>query len=74
MDDNTWWLHLYVMLSRATRLEDLLLLRQPDESLVMRGPPSDMLGQLQLFDSRVRDCRASLRALAVELGLDKFIH
>ena len=33
-NDEDWWLDLYVMLSRATRLEDLLL---------VRPPPSDFL-------------------------------
>ena len=74
MSDDTWWLHLYVMLSRATKLENLLLLRPPDESIVSRGPPADMLRQLQVFDHRVQSCRASARALAQQLGLDKFFH
>ena len=31
-EDGDWWLELYVMLSRATRLSDLLLLRAPPAS------------------------------------------
>ena len=27
MEDDDWWMHLYVMLSRATSLDDVLLLR-----------------------------------------------
>jgi hypothetical protein len=38
-DLDDWWLDLYVMLSRATRLEDLLLMRAPPASFLLRGPP-----------------------------------
>ena len=31
-EDDDWWLDLYVMLSRATRLDDLLLIRAPELS------------------------------------------
>ena len=41
--DDQWWLHLYVMLSRATCMEDMLLLRPPPRELLARrnerGPP-----------------------------------
>ena len=74
LDDDTWWLHLYVMFSRATKLENLLLLRPPAVSFLARGPPKDMVRQLQVFDRRTQACRAIARRLAQELGLDKFIH
>ena len=32
-DDDEWWLHLYVMLSRVTSLSDLLLVRPPPREL-----------------------------------------
>ena len=37
--DEDWWLDLYVMLSRATRLEELLLLRAPSLEFLQKGPP-----------------------------------
>ena len=73
MDDDTWWLNLYVMLSRATQLDNLLLLRTPDVSFLSRGPPKDMVRQLKVFDERVQSCRVSAWRLARELGLAKFI-
>ena len=41
-DDEDWWLDLYVMLSRATRLDDLLLSRAPDLAFFAKGPPEDL--------------------------------
>ena len=37
--DDQWWLHLYVMLSRATCMEDMLLLRPPPRALLNRSLP-----------------------------------
>ena len=36
-EDDDWWLDLYVMLSRATKLDDLLLMRAPDLSFFVKG-------------------------------------
>ncbi|CAJ1351727.1 unnamed protein product, partial [Effrenium voratum] len=36
MDDDTWWLHLYVMFSRVTKLDDLLLFRPPPRDVLER--------------------------------------
>ena len=43
MSDDIWWFHLYVMLSRATRMQDMLLLRPPPKQLLERGPPAYIL-------------------------------
>ena len=72
--DDDWWLELYVMLSRATRLEDLLLVRAPPSSFLLRGPPADLKRQLDRFAERAEACRVSAAAVAVELGLDEFFH
>ena len=37
--DDEWWLNLYVMFSRVTTMEDMLLLRPPPRELLERGPP-----------------------------------
>ena len=73
-DNDDWWLDLYVMLSRATRIEDLLLMRPPPASFLLRGPPASLRTQLDKFASRTRDCRRKAEQLAVELGLGEFLH
>ena len=67
-DEDDWWLHMYVMLSRATSLDDLLLLRAPDADFLLRGPPADLRARLALFDRRVRDTSAKAEAVARSLG------
>ena len=73
MDDDTWWLHLYVMLSRATTLDDILLLRAPGPEFLLRGPPKDLQTALKLFAQRVEQCRLDAAALARDLGLQRFL-
>ena len=73
MDDDKWWLHLYVMLSRATSLDDLLLLRAPEPEFLLRGPPKDLLKALQDFATRVEGCRKTAKTLANKLGLHRFL-
>ena len=66
--DDDWWLDLYVMLSRATRLDDLLLVRAPDLQFFLKGPPKSLASQLQKFAKRTEKCRATAAELARELG------
>ena len=73
-DDEDWWLDLYVMLSRATRLEDLLLMRAPPSSFLLRGPPAMLKEQLLKFATRTEACRRRAAELAAELGLTEFFH
>ena len=73
-DNDDWWLDLYVMLSRATRLDDLLLIRPPPSDFLLRGPPAGMKQQVERFSARAESCRASAAALAAELGFDTFFH
>ena len=72
-DDDDWWLDLYVMLSRATRLDDLLLLRAPGLDFFLKGPPKSLASQLQKLARRTEKCRATAEALAHELGLSEFL-
>ena len=72
--DEDWWLELYVMLSRATRLDDLLLVRQPPASFLLQGPPATLKKQLRMFARRTEACRAQATALARELGFTEFFH
>ena len=73
MDEDNWWLHLYVMISRATDSDDLLLLRAPPEDFLLRGPPRDLRRQLEIFEGRATDSRRRAELLAAELGLAKFL-
>ena len=68
MDEDDWWLHLYVMLSRATALDNVLLLRPPDADVLFRGPPADLRARLAVFDRRVR----STRVRAEKVGREWF--
>ena len=73
-DDEDWWLDLYVMLSRATRLEDILLARAPPSSFLLQGPPKSLKQQLLTFAARTEACRQQALRLAAELGFDEFSH
>ena len=72
-DDDDWWLDLYVMLSRATRSEDLLLMRAPDVEFLLRGPPASLNKQLRKFLARTEACRKTAKALASKLGFEEFL-
>lgn len=73
-DDDDWWLDLYVMLSRATRLEDLLLIRAPDLDFWAKGPPKSLRKQLATFARRTAANRVKATRLAKELGLSALLH
>ena len=73
-EDGDWWLELYVMLSRATRLDDLLLLRAPPTSFLLQGPPPDLRKRLQAFAARTQQCRTRAAELARDLGFADFLH
>jgi len=74
LDDGDWWLHLYVMLSRATSLKDVLLVRAPEASWLLRGPPPNLRQRLRVFRSRVSACHATAETLAWQLDLAGFLH
>ncbi|CAK0789453.1 unnamed protein product [Prorocentrum cordatum] len=44
------WLHLYAMLSRATKVKHIMLMRGPGPELLPRGPPADLAARLRAFD------------------------
>ena len=72
-EDDDWWLDLYVMLSRATKLADLLLLRAPELSFFAKGPPKTLQKQFAKFARRTSECRRHAEQLAAELGLAGFL-
>ena len=73
-DDGDWWLDIYVMLSRATRLTDLLLLRRPPVSFLLQGPPKDLQKRLNAFTRRASLCRETAQQLVGELGFQALLH
>ena len=73
-EDDDWWLDLYVMLSRATRLEDLVVIRAPPADFLLRGPPATLKSQLQKLATRVTGCRKDAAKVARELGFGQFFH
>ena len=68
LEEDDWWLHLYVMLSRATSLDNVLLLRAPEADFLLRGPPTDLRARLAVFGGRVKDTRAKAEKLAQSMG------
>ena len=68
LEEDDWWLHLYVMLSRATSLDDVLLLRAPDADFLLRGPPADLRARLAVFGRRVKNTRAKAEKLVQSMG------
>ena len=73
-DSDDWWLDLYVMLSRATRSQDLLLMRAPPADFLLRGPPVGLRQQLQMFAKRTESCRKEAEALIVNLDFGESFH
>ncbi len=68
--DDEWWLNLYVMFSRATRMDDMLLLRPPPRQLLERGPPASVREALRRFERVEADTVADALRKAKELGID----
>ena len=67
--EDEWWLNLYVMFSRATRMDDMLLLRPPPRSLLERGPPSSVREALRRFEKVEAETVADAIRKAEEYGI-----
>ena len=68
MSDEDWWLHLYVLFSRATCMEDMLVLRPPPRDLLESGPPQNVRNALARFTSKIAASRSDAEVLARRLG------
>ena len=77
------WLHMYVMMSRATRLQDILLLRAPDVEFWLesrregdgrQGPPKDLRRALDTFARKASDTRRAAEELVTALNFREFLH
>ena len=71
---DNWWLHLYVMLSRATSARDIVLVRAPDVDFLTQGPPADLAAKLRTFQTRTAACRNEALGIARDLRLQEFLH
>ena len=69
MQDADWWLHLYVMLSRATCMENMLLLRPPPRELLEAGPPPSVKRALERFGERIAASVQAATELADGFGI-----
>ena len=69
LEAEAWWLHLYVMFSRATRMEDMLLIRPPPRKLLESGPPESVRKALAVFESKTANSIAAAEALAATMGI-----
>ena len=69
MSDEIWWFHLYVMLSRATRMKDMLLLRPPPRELLEQGPPKAILRALERFVALEEKSAAEAKQLCQDMGI-----
>ena len=67
--DEDWWLNLYVMFSRVTRMSDMLLLRPPSRRVLEAGPPASVRQALARFDAQVRLSKAAATELAAHLRI-----
>ena len=67
--DDEWWLNLYVMFSRVTKMGDMLILRPPPRELLERGQPAAVPQALQLFDQREQQSVAEAELLAHRFGI-----
>ena len=70
MKDDTWWFHLYVMFSRATRMSDMLLLRPPPRELLERGPPRGIVAALAQLEAKRWAAEEEAVQLANQLGIE----
>ncbi len=68
VSDDQWWLHLYVMFSRATTLEHLLILRPPPRTLLEKGPPASVRQALARFQEKIGGNERAATAIAGALG------
>ena len=67
--DDEWWLNLYVMFSRVTKMDDMLLLRPPPRELLERGPPASVRDALRRFERVEAATVADALRKAQEFGI-----
>ena len=68
--EDEWWLNLYVMFSRATRMEDMLLLRPPPRTLLERGPPTAVREAMRRFEKVEEETVADAIRKAMDFNIN----
>ena len=71
MTNDIWWLNVYVILSRATRMDFLLLigLDEKVKTLLENGPPDYVREKIRQLHSKAADFEATVEALAGSFGM-----
>ena len=71
MVDDIWWLNVYVMLSRARKLDNLILvgLTTQVKELLEAGPPQYILKQLEQFQKKAARTQHDVEQVARDMGL-----
>ena len=70
MTEDIYWLNFYVMLSRATSLSRLLIMRPPDRNFFARGPPPALQKALQTLAAKIEASRTPALERAQEFGFE----
>ncbi len=69
MNEDDWWLHVYVMLSRVRVAHRILVYELPPRELFERGPPAFVQSGVRRFERIMEDrTRSVAERLAVEFG------
>ena len=68
-DDDAWWLNLYVMFSRVTKMANMLLVRPPPREILERGPPVSVRTALQRLERTEQDTIADAVLVAERFGI-----
>ena len=63
LEDDDWWLAIYVMLSRARKLTNMILigLTPQVEDLLSRGPPTNLIKFTERLEKAAKRTMASLK-------------
>ena len=63
LEDDDWWLAIYVMLSRARKLTNMILLGLTPqvEDLLRRGPPANLINVTERLEKAANRTMASLK-------------
>ena len=63
LEDDDWWLAIYVMLSRARKLTNMILigLTPQVENLLRRGPPENLISVTERLEEAANRTTASLK-------------
>ena len=68
-DMDNLWLHLYVMLSRATTSENLLVIRDPGLDVLAQEQPPDLASRPRIFSAREEHCREETKTPTIRINL-----